>query len=299
MEILFLIGGFFLLFILIAPLINAFGSNSPHKDKSQAEKKELALKDIKKNYDTSKDLFSKGLQAISEGAAQLEKAIEESADRAEKYRKEEYEKDYHRMKAVWKEQNNKRIELGLKEVSLVEFFEYNKDYQERARKELEALEAKKRGERLALLIEEHNKLEIESKNKELKTKVASEESLKKKHSIRVDNESKTPQLAPQNYPPIPATSSQILNIKLDALPKGLVEFIYIRYYLTGEKSLPKLKCIYDSWAGSIYANSELNEAQWNKIIEKMSFNPSKLKKIDAIYHFTHKDNLLSILTRGL
>ena len=31
----------------------------------------------------------------------------------------------------------------------------------------------------------------------------------------------------------------------------------------------------------------------------MSFNPSKLKKIDAIYHFTHKDNLLSILTRGL
>src|SRR5690606_29620208 len=139
-----------------------------------------------KNYDTSKDLFSKGLQAVSKGAAQLEKAIEESADRAEKYRKEEYEKDYHRMKAVWKEQNNKRIELGLKEVSLVEFFEYNKDYQERARKELEALEAKKRGERLALLIEEHNKLEIESKNKELKTKVASEESLKKKHSIRVD-----------------------------------------------------------------------------------------------------------------
>ena len=92
MEILFLIGGFFLLFILIAPLINAFGSNSPHKDKSQAEKKELALKDIKKNYDTSKDLFSKGLQAISKGAAQLEKAIEESADRAEKYQKEEYEK---------------------------------------------------------------------------------------------------------------------------------------------------------------------------------------------------------------
>ena len=79
----------------------------------------------------------------------------------------------------------------------------------------------------------------------------------------------------------------------------MVEFIYIRYYLTGEKSLPKLKCIYDSWGESIYANSELNEAQWNKIIEQMSFNPSKLKKIDAIYHFTHKDNLLSILTRGL
>lgn len=299
MEILFFIGGFFLLFILIAPLINAFGSNSPHKDKSQAEKKEQALKDIKKNYDTSKDLFSKGLQAISKGAAQLEKATEELADRAEKYRKEEYEKDYHRTKAKVIEINKKRKEVGLEEVSLIDFFENNKDYQERARKELEALEAKKRGERLALLIEEHNKLEIESKNKELKTKVASEESLKKRHSIRVDNESKTPQLAPQNCPPIPATSSQILNIKLDALPKGLVEFIYIRYYLTGEKSLPKLKCIYDSWVGSIYANSELNEAQWNKIIEQMSFNPSKLKKIDAIYHFTHKDNLLSILTRGL
>lgn len=299
MEILFFIGGFFLLFILIAPLINAFGSNSPHKDKSQAEKKEQALKDIKKNYNTSKDLLFKGLQAIHEGSAQLAKLTAEWDDKADKYQKEKYEKDYHRMKAVCKEQNNKRIELGLKEVSLVEFFEYNKDYQERARKELEALEAKKRGERLALLIEEHNKLEIESKNKELKTKVASEESLKKRHSIRVDNESKTPQLAPQNCPPIPATSSRILDIKLDALPKGLVEFIYIRYYLTGEKSLPKLKCIYDSWGESIYANSELNEAQWNKIIEQMSFNPSKLKKIDAIYHFTHKDNLLSILTRGL
>lgn len=48
MEILFVIGGFFLLFILIAPLINAFSSNSPHKNKSQDEKKEQALKDIKK-----------------------------------------------------------------------------------------------------------------------------------------------------------------------------------------------------------------------------------------------------------
>jgi hypothetical protein len=298
-EILLLIGGFFLLFILIAPLINAFSSNSPHKDKSQAEKKEQALKDIKKNYDTSKDLLSKGLKAISQGAAQLEKATEELADRAEKYRKEEYEKDYHRTKAKVIEININRKEAGLEEVSLIDFFKYNKDYQERARKEHEALEAKKRAERLALLIDEHNKLEIESKNKELKTEVASEESLKQKHSIRVDNENKTPLLAPQNCPPIPATSSQILNIKLDTLPKGLVEFIYIRYYLTGEKSLPKLKCIYDSWEKSIYADSTLNEAQWNKIIEKMSFNPSKLKKIDAIYHFTHKDNLLSILTRGL
>src|SRR5690606_40151731 len=86
MEILFLIGGFFLLFILIAPLINAFGSNSPHKDKSQDEKKEQALKDIKKNYDTSKDLFSKGLQAISQGASQFEKLTGELADRAEKNR---------------------------------------------------------------------------------------------------------------------------------------------------------------------------------------------------------------------
>ncbi len=56
MEILFFIGGFFLLFILIAPLINAFGSNSPHKDKYQAEKKEQALKDIKKNYNTSNNV---------------------------------------------------------------------------------------------------------------------------------------------------------------------------------------------------------------------------------------------------
>lgn len=89
MEILFLIGGFFLLFILIAPLINAFGSNSPHKDKSQAEKKEQALTDIKKNYDTSKDLFSKGLKALSNGASQLESLTAELADKAEKNRREQ------------------------------------------------------------------------------------------------------------------------------------------------------------------------------------------------------------------
>ncbi|WEI11406.1 DarT ssDNA thymidine ADP-ribosyltransferase family protein (plasmid) [Acinetobacter soli] len=195
--------------------------------------------------------------------------------------------------------NKNRKDAGLEEVSLIDFFEYNKDYQERARKELEVLEAKKRAERLALLIEEHNKLEIESKNKGLKAKVASEEILKKSHSIRVDNESKTPQLAPQNCPPIPAISSQIIDIKLDALPKGLVEFIYIRYYLTGEKSLPKLKCIHDSWEKSIYADSILNEAQWAKIIEKMSFYPIKCKKINALYHFTHKGNLPSILSKGL
>lgn len=299
MEILLLIGGFFLLFILIAPLINAFSSNSPHKDKSQAEKKEQALKDIKKNYDTSKDLFSKGLKAVSQGASQLEKLTGELADRAEKYRKEEYEKDYHRTKAKVIEINKNRKEADLEEDPLIDFFEYNKDYQERVRKEVEVLEAKKRAERLALLIEGHNKLEIESKNKGLKAKVASEESLNKSHSIRVDNESKTPQLAPQNCPPIPATSSQILDIKLDALPKGLVEFIYIRYYLTGEKSLPKLKCIHDSWKKSIHADSILNEAQWAKIIEKMSFNPIKCKKIDALYHFTHKGNLPSILSKGL
>ena len=87
MEILFFIGGFFLLFILIAPLINAFGSNSPYKEKSQAEKKEQALKDIKKNYNTSKDLLFKGLQAIHEGAAQLEKLTAEWDDKADKYRR--------------------------------------------------------------------------------------------------------------------------------------------------------------------------------------------------------------------
>lgn len=92
MEILFLIGGFFLLFILIAPLVNAFGSNSPHKDKSQAEKKELALKDIKKNYDTSKDLFSKGLKALSNGASQFERLTGELADKAEQNRIEHQKK---------------------------------------------------------------------------------------------------------------------------------------------------------------------------------------------------------------
>jgi len=84
-------------------------------------KKRASFKRYQKNYDTSKDLFSKGLQAISKGAAQLEKATEELADRAEKYRKEEYEKDYHRTKAKVIEINKNRKNAGLEEVSLIDF----------------------------------------------------------------------------------------------------------------------------------------------------------------------------------
>ncbi|TCB53818.1 DarT ssDNA thymidine ADP-ribosyltransferase family protein [Acinetobacter terrae] len=106
-------------------------------------------------------------------------------------------------------------------------------------------------------------------------------------------------LALKDYPPVLQKISKPIDVELEKLPAELVEFIYIRYYLTGDTSLPKLKCIYDAWTKSSYADSELNEAQWIKIIEKMSFNPVKRKKIDALYHFTHKDNLASILNRGL
>lgn len=227
-------------------------------------------------------------------------------DKAKKYCLEEHEKGYHRAKAKVEEVNKEYRELGLKEVSLIDFFEYNKDYQERARKELEALESKKRAERLLLLIEEHNKSEIESKYKELKTKFENINAERRKTNQPLCDvkeffgyKPEFLELALKDYPPVLLQVSKPVEVELEKLPAELFEFIYIHYYLTGEKSLPKLNCIYDTWAKSIYADSELNEEQWQKIIEKMSFNPTKCKQIDALYHFTHKDNLESILLTGL
>lgn len=242
MEILFLIVGFFLLFILIAPLINAFGSNSPHKDKSQDEKKEQALKDIKKNYDTSKDFFSKGLQAISKGAAQLEKVTEELADRAEKNRRElqkNKQEDYREKVYIPDVVKNNQlicehtvqayflgIDLGLEDYNIDDIYKTE--------------------------VYKNNKIEF----------------------------------------------LKILENNHDVL-KPVMNFIAIRYYLTGMVDCLKIKGIEDYFNKIPKYFSIFYEEVWEYCLKNLELNKNKLKKIDALYHFTHKDNLESILLTGL
>lgn len=243
MEILFAIGGFFLLFILIAPLINAFGSNSLHKDKSQDEKKEQALKDIKNNYDTSKDLLSKGLNVISNGASQLERLTGELADKAEKNRRElqRNKPEYYRAKlhiANTIEHNRKMreydaqayflgLDLGLKDFKFEDIYN-TETYKDKKNELLTALE----------------------KNEELL--------------------------------------------------KPIKNFIAVRYYLTTFKEYPKISALNTYFDDKIPESFPVfHELIWEYCLKQLKLDKSKLKKISRLYHFTHKNNLRSILNNGL
>lgn len=243
MEILFLIGGFFLLFILIAPLINAFGSNSPHKDKSQDEKKEQALKDIKNNYDTSKDLLSKGLKVISNGASQLERLTGELADKAEKNRIElqRNKPEYYRAK-----------------LHIANTIEYNRKMRE--------CYAQTYFLGLDLGLEDFKVEDIYSteiyknkKNEFLKT----------------------------------------LELN-DGLLQPIKNFIAIRYYLTTFKNYPNINTLNTYFENKIPESFPVfYELIWEYCLKKLELDESKSKKINALYHFSHKNNLRSILDKGL
>lgn len=299
MEIIIFIIVAVIFYIVVLPFINTFGSNSEHKNSGKITRTKEALKEVGSNYRETKEAISKGFSALEKGIDALEKESRTWPEKAEKLRLEEYEKDYHRMKLVLEKTNKKYRELGLEEVSLVDFFAYNKDYQERARKELEALEVKKRAERLLIPIEKHNKSEVVPKNVKPEKKTNTEFSQKQKQPASNRTQEETIVLANNNTLLNIQSVDKPVAIDLNNLATELVEFIYIRYYLTGQKTLPQLKCIYDSWAKTPYAKIELNEALWNKIIKQMSFDSTKCKKIEALYHFTHKENLASILSNGL
>ncbi|WP_180031617.1 DarT ssDNA thymidine ADP-ribosyltransferase family protein [Acinetobacter sp. YH12245] len=242
MEILFLIGGFFLLFILIAPLVNAFGSNSPHKDKSQAEKKELALKDIKKNYDTSKDLFSKGLKALSNGASQFERLTGELADKAEQNRIEHQKNkpENYREKIII---TNTMTHEMLCEYSAQAYF-----------------------------------LEIDLGLDDFKVEdIYGTETYKNKKNEFL----------------------KILELN-DGLLKPIKNFIAVRYYLTTFKNYPNINTLNAYFEEKIPESFPVfHELIWEYCLKKIEIDQSKLKKINALYHFTHKNNLRSILEKGL
>lgn len=275
MEIIVFIIVAVVFYIVILPFLKNFGENSQHKDSGKITKTKEALKEVRSNYRETKEAISKGFSA-------LEKESRTWPEKAEKWRLEEYEKDYQRGKEKVAEVNVTYRKLGLPEISLIDFFEYNKDYQERAKEEV--------------LNEARKKCIQESEAEEKKKRAAEVEKILAEHK---ENLAKEEHLRKKKLEAELLKKPQTVEIELNQLKTALVEFIYIRYYLTGQKTFPKLKCIYDSWAKTPYRENELNEQVWDKILEQMSFNSTKCKKIDALYHFTHKDNLASILLKGL
>lgn len=219
--------------------------------------------------------------------------------KSKEYAKRVLKEEYKKAKEIRILENKQREKQGLTPLTLEEYFRNRPEYAEIS---LEDISHERQHiaelQRRAQVKKEY--LSLKAKFETIKkTRQASLPSLTIESFFGYNPEYL--ELALKDYP---ATVKEIVkpidvDIEINKLPSELVEFIYIRYYLTGLKTLPQIKCIYDSWAKTSYAKTELNEEVWGKIIEQISFDATKRKMIDGLYHFTHKDNLPSILSKGL
>ena len=80
----------------------------------------------------------------------------------------------------------------------------------------------------------------------------------------------------------------------------LIDFLKIRFYLAGKRSYPDLQCVDQYFSFKFLdLDKSLYGLIWQDIVSAIVFDSSKCKNIDAIYHFTHKSNLPSILEYGI
>ncbi len=89
---------------------------------------------------------------------------------------------------------------------------------------------------------------------------------------------------------------------IDEVDNYLIDFLKIRYYLTKKTDFPNLKCI-DKYFTDRFPelNGDRNTQRliWQSILNNAVLDESKCKSIKALYHFTHKANLGSILQHGI
>ena len=80
----------------------------------------------------------------------------------------------------------------------------------------------------------------------------------------------------------------------------LIDFLKIRFYLAGKRGYPDLQCV-DQYFNSKFSDLDKSSYSsiWQNIASATVFDSSKCKDIDAIYHFTYKSNLSSILEYGI
>ena len=85
-----------------------------------------------------------------------------------------------------------------------------------------------------------------------------------------------------------------------AVDSYLIDFLKIRFYLAGKKGYPDLDCV-DQYFNFKFSHLDKSyySSIWQNIVSTTVFDSDKCKDIDAIYHFTHKSNLPSILEYGI
>ena len=80
----------------------------------------------------------------------------------------------------------------------------------------------------------------------------------------------------------------------------VIDFLKIRFYLAGTTSYINLQCV-DNYFKVKFPeiNERFYSLIWQGIVDSIVFDRDKCKQINAIYHFTHKSNLASILEHGV
>ena len=154
-----------------------------------------------------------------------------------------------------------------------------------------------------------NELEGKQRTREKEVYIADRRELAKKLSILDENTEKhkskninTEWLVKDELAKASNDTVSIENINkyVTDVDSYLIDFLKIRFYLSGKISYPDLQCVeqYFSFKFSNLDKSSYS-AIWQNIVSATVFDSSKCKNIDAIYHFTHKSNLSSILEYGI
>ena len=81
------------------------------------------------------------------------------------------------------------------------------------------------------------------------------------------------------------------------IPDEIVNFLHIRYYLTGLLSFPNVLCVNDVLQSMLQTQPPV--ITWGMLLQRYTFDESKRKDIRAPFHFTHIDNLDNICKYGL
>lgn len=80
----------------------------------------------------------------------------------------------------------------------------------------------------------------------------------------------------------------------------IINFMKVRFYLTGLMYYPKLNCMDRYFSFKFPDLDEKNyEIIWQKVVEQTVLEYGDIKNISALYHFTNKKNLPSLLNHGI
>ncbi|MFD1133719.1 DarT ssDNA thymidine ADP-ribosyltransferase family protein [Psychrobacter sanguinis] len=220
--------------------------------------------------------------------AEREKAARERAERerAERERAERERTERERTERERAERERAERERAERERAERERAEREKAEREKAEREKAEREKAER-EKAEREKAEREKAEREKAEREK----AEREKAEREKAEREKAEKSSPNEIKTNISPA------VLANKVD---NYLVDFFKIRFYLSGTTKYPKLYCIDDYFAHKFPGLATQHYTRiWDEIIRNTQLDYNKLKNISALYHFTHKANLSSILEHGI